>query len=516
MAELLTGSQMRAIEQAAITAETVSGLDLMERAGTAVVAAIFEAWTELAAKPHVASVLCGPGNNGGDGFVIARLLQDRGWTVTAHLYGEANKLPPDARVNHDRWIAQGACVPLTEHSAGADSSTPDLVVDALFGTGLTRPVRDEPERALRNLETLRHAFGVRCVSVDIPSGLCSDSGKPLGWPARADLTVSFHAEKLGHRLEQADLHSRRIVVKDIGLPRTEQNDERLGTVWMVEPPGAADLAKPRHGHKYAHGHALVLTGGAGRTGAARLAGRAALRVGTGLVTLAVPPEAEAEVAAQITALMLTPVANADALSELLQDGRLNALCLGPGLGLDDRARALVEAVLSLARPVVLDADALSLFGKAPRDLFGMLHDRAVLTPHGGEFARLFPDLAARLNAEPTAGPAYSKVEATRAAAKRAGCTVLFKGPATVIAASDGRCSIHSAQYERAAPWLATAGTGDVLAGLVTGLLARGLDSMKACEIAAWLHTECALDFGPGLIAEDLADQVPRVFRRLGL
>jgi hydroxyethylthiazole kinase-like uncharacterized protein yjeF len=271
------------------------------------------------------------------------------------------------------------------------------------------------------------------------------------------------------------------------------------------------------GHKFTHGHALVLSGGPGRTGAARLAARAALRIGAGLVTLGVPPSAQQEVASQITALMLTRVADAEALQTVLSDNRLNALCLGPGLGTGPREAALVAAVLGAPvaqRATVLDADALTLIAKDPH-LFNTLHETCVLTPHAGEFARLFPDIAARLAAAPTGGPAYSKADATQAAAARAGCVVLFKGPDTVIAAPDGSCSIHAAQYGRAAPWLATAGAGDVLAGFITGLLARGFSAMQAAENAAWLHVECALSFGPGLIAEDLPEEVPKVLRRLG-
>lgn len=514
MAELLTAAQMRAIEGAAIASGSVTGLELMERAGTGVVEAVFEEWPDLSQGAHRAAVLCGPGNNGGDGFVIARLLQDRGWTVATHLLGDAERLPPDARRNYERWIERGECHALSDRSVGTVKSMPDLVVDALFGTGLTRAVEGDAEYLLSNLDTLRRDFGVRSVAVDIPSGICSDSGKVLGCFPQVDLTVSFHAEKLGHRLERADEHSRRVLVKDIGLPHAEQSDERAGYVWQVEAPVREDLAKDGGGQKYGHGHALILSGGAGRTGAARLAARAALRVGAGLVTLGVPPSAMNEVASQITAIMMTRIPDADTLRELLWDTRLNALCMGPGLGTGDGARALVEAALPLARPIVLDADALTMFRTAPKDLFQMLHQRAVLTPHGGEFARLFPDLAARLAEEPVRGPAYSKVDATRAAAERAGAVVVFKGPDTVIAAPDGRCSIHSAQFERAAPWLATAGTGDVLAGLITGLLARGMDPLTACETGAWLHTQGALRFGPGLIAEDLPEELPGVLRDL--
>ncbi|MDK3072806.1 NAD(P)H-hydrate dehydratase [Sedimentitalea sp. JM2-8] len=516
MAELLTAAEMRAVERDAIASGIVTGLELMERAGAGVVDAIFEEWPDLAQGSHKAVVLCGPGNNGGDGFVVARLLQQRGWTVTAHLMGEADRLPPDARTNHDLWIGMGPCLPLSDGSLGSVKSLPDLVVDALFGTGLARPVEGDAEFLLGNLDTLRRDFGVRSVAVDIPSGICSDSGKALGCFPKVDLTVSFHSEKLGHRLEQADTHSRRVVVKDIGLHHFDPEDERHDHVWCVEPPAADLLDKPVSGQKYTQGHALVLTGGAGRTGAARLAAMAALRVGAGLVTLGVPQSAMSEVANQITALMMIKVPDAETLGELLWDTRLNALCLGPGLGLTDLPRSLIATVLPLRRPVVLDADALSMFHKTPAELFDMLHEKAVLTPHRGEFARLFPDLDQKLKQEPQKGPAYSKVDAVRAAARRAGCTVLLKGADTVMAAPDGRCSIHSAQYDRAAPWLATAGSGDVLSGMITGLMARGLAPLTACETASWLHTQCALMFGPGLIAEDIASQIPAVLRDRGI
>jgi len=516
MAELLTAAQMRAIEEAAIGGGRVTGLDLMERAGAGVVEAILETWPEFASGAHKAAVLCGPGNNGGDGFVIARLLRARGWSVTAALLGDPEALPPDAAENYRRWCEVGPCAPLSDRSLGTVQSTPDLVVDALFGTGLTREIEGDAAFLLGNLETLREEFGVKCVAVDMPSGICSDSGKALGVAAQVDLTVSFHAEKLGHNLDRADSYSDRLVVKDIGLPRSEKARERAGHVWKIEAPTPRLLRKRAAGQKYDHGHALILSGGPGRTGAARLAARAALRAGAGLVTLGVPPKAQQEVASQVTAVMMTPVADAEALKELLWDTRLNALCMGPGLGLTPQARDLVEAALALRRALVLDADGLSLFRDDPAALFGMLHEGCVITPHGGEFARLFPDLDKKLNAETTRGPAYSKVDATRAAAKRAGCVVLFKGQTTVIAAPDGQCALHAAQYDRAAPWLATAGAGDVLAGLIAGLMARDMAPMTAAETAAWLHVEAALAVGPGLISEDLTEALPGVFRALGL
>jgi len=220
-----------------------------------------------------------------------------------------------------------------------------------------------------------------------------------------------------------------------------------------------------------------------------------------------------ECAGRLTAIMCRRCDGAGGLTDLLRDGRINALCLGPGLGVSAPTRALVAAALAARRGTVLDADALTAFESAPQALFDILHPAVVLTPHGGEFARLFPDIAERLAVR---APGHSKVDATRDAAARAGCTVLFKGPDTVIADASGRACVNAAAYGRAAPWLATAGSGDVLAGIVAGLLARGLAPMAAAETGAWLHVEAARAFGPGLIAEDIAEMLPRVFRDLGL
>ncbi|WP_149756097.1 NAD(P)H-hydrate dehydratase [Roseivivax sediminis] len=268
------------------------------------------------------------------------------------------------------------------------------------------------------------------------------------------------------------------------------------------------LRKAPEAHKYDHGHALVLCGGAGRTGAARLAARGALRVGAGLVTLGVPGAAQLEVAMQVTAIMLRRVDDGAGLTTLLEDGRLNALCLGPGLG-PDRARALVPAALAAGRATVLDADALTAFSDTPKALFETLHEGCVLTPHMGEFSRLFPDLARRLREEP-------RSSVLRGAADRAGTTVLLKGRETIIAAPGGAVWIHGGAEGGDTPWLATAGTGDVLAGFIAGLLARGLAPAEAAATGTWLHARSAAEFGPGLVAEDLPETLPRVFRELGL
>lgn len=520
MSEVLSSAQMRAIERAAMDSGAATGLDLMERAGRGVVDAMFAQWPDLAAVPHRALVLCGPGNNGGDGFVVARLLKGWGWDVELFLHGDADRLPPDARANCQRWETQGEVKPLTAGAvAAADmltSGPAPLVIDAMFGTGLARAVSVDLCQALE----MAMASASRVVSIDIPSGICADSGRLLmaHVPDVTDvpdkvLTVSFHRAKLGHYLAEGPARCGALRVASIGLPM----DAALGTR-LVGEGIASVLGKGRYGHKYSHGHALILSGGVGKGGAARLAARGALRVGAGLVTIVCPPAALQENAARLDAIMLRALrgeSEAAALTAMLEDARITSLCIGPGLGVR-RARALVEAGLRAghAPNMVLDADALTGFADDPAGLLAMLHDGCVLTPHGGEFARLFPDIAAKLAGPATAGPAYSRVDATRDAAARAGCVLLLKGPDTVIADAQGNCAIHGAHFERAAPWLATAGSGDVLAGFITGLLARGFAPMQAAEAATWLHVECARSFGPGLIAEDLPEELPKVLRAL--
>jgi len=283
------------------------------------------------------------------------------------------------------------------------------------------------------------------------------------------------------------------------------------------PPPLTGLGKSATGHKYSHGHALILSGGVGKGGAARLAARGALRIGAGLVTLGCPPSALIENAAQVNAIMLKPMKDRQVLEEALRDTRINALCAGPGMGVGKHTHELVAAILEAKRPTVLDADALSiLFFDEADALFAKLHPACILTPHAGEFARLFPDIADRLNASDEKDPDYSKVDATQEAAKRSGCVVLHKGPDTVTAGPDGACAIQSATADPSAAWLATAGSGDVLAGFITGLLARGFPPFEAARTGAWLHAECARSFGPGLIAEDLPEQLPILFRTLGV
>ena len=540
MTELLTAAQMKAIEAAAIASGQVTGLELMERAGRGVVDAVFAEWPELQAGTFRAVVLCGPGGNGGDGFVVARLLKEWGWQVEVFLYGTPEGMPPDARVNYERWLAMGEVGALVaadllngaaeEMVEGWENRNRCVIIDALFGTGMVRQIDIGLNSLFQWIDmSLYSSYRQRycLVSVDIPSGLSADSGKCLDQTLdqsldynafRAHLTVTFHRAKFGHVLADGPEQCGKLVVADIGL----RGD---GGVSNISAPDYR-IKKYQSFNKFDHGHALILSGPPGHGGAARLSARGALRIGAGLVTVACPQGALAENAARLDAVMLRVVEDGAGLATVLQDTRINALCIGPGLGLDARAVRLVATVLEVSRSriksrtaqplwVVLDADALTLISRDPT-IFYLLHENCILTPHGGEFARLFPDIAAKLAAPATTGPAYSKVDATREAAARAGCVVLFKGADTVIADPSGKCSINSAHYDRAAPWLATAGSGDVLAGFIAGLLARGFAPMQAAETAAWLHVECARSFGPGLIAEDLPEELPKVFRALGL
>lgn len=496
MTELLTTAQMRAVEAAAIAAGRTTGLSLMERAGAGAVEATLARWPGLADPPRRALILCGPGNNGGDGWVIARLLRERGWDVTAVALGVPDRTPADAAESWRRWRDGGGAA----LSVAPDGAGFDLAVDALFGAGLTR---DLPAEAAAMLAAARRC--ARLVAVDGPSGLCLDSGRALGAAVAADLTVSFHAAKPGHHLGLGPDLCGRLVVAGIGL---DPAAPAPGAPIALAGPEAAGLMKRSVAHKYDHGHALVLAGGVGRGGAARMAARAALRVGAGLVTLGAPGAALIENAARLDAVMLRRLNDARDLAGLLADPRITAVLLGPGLGVDARTRALALAALASKRPVALDADALTAFAADPADRAALMAalraGRAVLTPHGGEFVRLFPAAAALA----------SPLDAARAAAAESGATVLLKGRATVIAAPDGTAAIHSAAYGREAPWLATAGAGDVLAGLIAGLLARGFAPLPACATAAWLHVEAARHVGPGLIAEDLPEALPDVLRGL--
>ena len=483
---ILTVAEMYAADKYAAD-HGVPSLTLMENAGSAVADAICTRFS-----PRETLVLCGPGNNGGDGFVVARLLKERGWPVRVALLGSLEALRGDAAEMAKRWGG------VTTHMDPATIDGAKLVVAAIFGAGLSRPIEGIAHAVVEKL----NKSDVPVVAVDVPSGLHGDLGRPLGdICVEADVTVTFFRKKPAHVLMPGRLSCGEIVVADIGIPDAALTSiapklfENSPALWELQWPD------PR-AHKYARGHCVVVSGPAHATGAARLAARGALRIGAGLVSVASPVDAVTVNAASLTAIMVKPFSGAAGLADLLKDKRLNSVVIGPGCGTGRATQEMVAAVLASPASAVLDADALTAFASDPKAFFLLLKPNAVLTPHEGEFERIFPGLLARSS---------TRIEAARSAAAAAKCTVLLKGPDTVVATPDGQAIVNS----HAPPTLATAGSGDVLSGFAGGLMAQGLDSYKAAAAATWLHGEAAFRFGPGLIAEDLPEQLPAVLAQLG-
>lgn len=481
--EILTVSQMYAADRAAMN-NGVPGTLLMERAGMAVAQ---EAIQLCNGRPVPVVVICGPGNNGGDGFVAARHLAAAGWPVRVGLLGERAALQGDAAWAAESW------------SGPVEPATPDLlrdaglVVDALFGAGLNRALDGQALALVRALS----GTGCPILAVDVPSGVSGDDGMVLGAAAVADVTVTFFRAKPAHYLYPARGHRGRLVIADIGIPATVL-DAIAPTIGINSPAlWSAVFPRPRpDGHKYKRGHALIL-GGSVMTGAARLAARAALRLGAGLVTLACEPAAHMIYSLSMPSLIVQPVAGAGEFAGLLADPRRNAVLLGPGGGVSAFLRDCTLAALAADLTGVLDADIFSVF---TGDLAGLrragLNQRWVLTPHEGEFARLFGHLSG------------SRLEKARRAAAESGAIILLKGADTVIAHPDGRVRLN----HNAPPDLATAGSGDVLAGMILALLAQGMDPFDAASAGAWVHGAAGQHCGRGLIAEDLTEAIPAILR----
>ena len=514
MMHVISSSLMRAIEQAAIYSGRATESALMERAGQAVADEALRRWGGGRNPSRHAVVLCGPGNNGGDGFVVARLLSENGWRVDVFEIEATRDQDCAANIARRSWLDAGR----VQEFAGFDRDCMEegsVFIDALFGTGLTRPVSSE---VCRVLDT---AFGAgRSIAVDIMSGVNADTGRILSEspfdPTPASATVTFQAAKQGHFLGRGGCLTGDIRVASIGLePELEEFAGSLLAARLFNPAerqAAELLSKSQGKHKYDYGHVLVLSGRPGMGGAARLAARGALRTGAGLVTVGVPEGALPEHAAQLEAIMLQETGSTRAIREYSTERRVNAYCIGPGIGVGLNTRRMVKCIVESGKPAVLDADALTSFEKWQQEFFELLHRQCVLTPHAGEFRRLFPDIAGQLGDSAS----YSKMDATRDAAARAGATVLFKGHDTVVADPDGRVELVSSAGVPSTPWLATAGAGDVLAGIVAALLGRGVAPRLAAAFGAWLHAAAARRFGPGLIAEDLPETLPSVFREIGV
>ncbi|GJE37169.1 NAD(P)H-hydrate dehydratase [Methylobacterium persicinum] len=481
---------------AAAIAGGILGIALMEAAGAAVAT---RAKALLPANGAVLA-LCGPGNNGGDGFVAARLLAAAEYRVALVLLGERSALNGDAALAAQAWT--GAIL----STIPSDLTRFDLAIDALFGAGLSRDIDGDARAMIEAVAATRMAV----LAVDVPSGVDGDSGSVRGVALPAVETITFVGLKPAHLLEPGRGLCGRVEVVQIGagpdaiaagleasLPPLHKNGPDLWGAAFPRLTGAS--------HKYTRGHAVVLSGPATRTGAARLAARGALRVGAGLVTVASPAGALAENAAHLTAIMLRRCEDPDDLDDLLADERLNVILLGPGLGVGEPTRDRIGVAASAGRSLVLDADALTSFAGEAKHLAGLLADgggEAVLTPHAGEFARLFDGTSVLRGG--------SKVDRARAAAALMKAVVVFKGSDTVIAHPDGRAAINA----HGSPYLGTAGSGDVLGGFIAGLLAQGMPPFEAACTAVWLHGDAGLRHGPGLIAEDLPELMPAVLSGL--
>ena len=499
--ELLSPAEMSEADRLAIAAGPLDGFGLMRRAGEAVAAVVLARYP-AATRVHV---LCGPGNNGGDGYVVARLLAGSGVSTTIWASGTP-------RPQSDAALAAAQCPvkprPLSDFAAEAGS----IVVDALYGAGLSKPLAGDAVKAVDTATALR----LPVVAVDLPSGVSGASGAILGRAFHAEVTVTFARQKPGHLLLPGREQCGEIVLADIGIgdgiiaQLAVSTFENVPDLWSREfPVPAVDT------HKYKRGHVGVFSGGPSATGAARLSALAAARSGAGAVTVLSPANAMQVNAAHLTSIMLRKADDSVDIDSFIGERRPSAFVLGPGFGIGEKTRQFALALLSPAQPsgtstridgVVFDADAITSFREAPDVLFEASRQPVapglVMTPHEGEFARLFPDIADDV--------ASSKLDKARAAAVRANAVIVYKGADTVIAAPDGRAAINA----NGAPWLATAGSGDVLSGVIAGLLAQGMPAFEAACAAVWIHAEAGSRFGPGLIAEDLPPALVPVLRDL--
>jgi len=477
--EIISVEQMRAIDAASAEAG-VSTRTLMENVGRAVADAIVERFT-----PCRVLVLCGPGNNGGDGWVAARHLKMHGWEVAVASMSPRERLQGDAADAATAWVGDVFSL--------SNAPSAEIYVDALFGAGLSKPLDADCAR----FADLSIKNPGQFVAVDVPSGLLGDTGEPFGDACIfAALTVTFVRKKPAHVLMPGRGYCGEIVVADIGAPDAVIAAQRV-SLWENDPSLWSLPWPDVDAHKHERGHVIVASGGRARTGAARLAARAALRAGAGLVTVLSPDDAIAENAAQLTAIMLREANDEAAFADASRSA--GALVIGPAFGTSDAHYKLLLAAIDAGEraPLVLDADAITMLAPMTHGLDA----RDVMTPHVGEFRRAFPGISSASG---------SRIEAARAAAAYARCVVLLKGPDTVIAAPDGRAIVNTT----GSPFLATAGSGDVLAGIIAALIAQGMESFAAAAAGAWLHGKVGERLGPGLISEDLPEFLAPILNEL--
>lgn len=512
--EILTSAEMALADKAAIRSG-IPGAVLMQHAGVEVAKAALRLMANRRLRGAKAAVFCGPGNNGGDGFIAAQHLKAEGCQVSLGLLGALEDLRGDAALAARAWSG-----PVHAFDAVALDDA-DFAIVAIFGTGLGRDVEGAARDAILRLNDWTHRTRKPIVAVDIPSGIDGTSGQIRGVAIEATQTVTFFRLKPGHLLLPGRVYCGETQLVDIGIPEWVL-DEIAPQTFVNRPPiWLKEFPRPRiEGHKYGRGHAVVVSGPIASTGAARLAARGALRAGAGLATVATPQDALSVHAAALTAIMTRVCDGPQGFAALLADSRKNAVVMGPGMGVGPATAAMVKTALqplpdgAQPRSVVLDADALTSFAGDPMQLATAIRGfggSVLLTPHDGEFVRLFEAKEGELRDHPLAAAlaSPSKLERARAAARLLGATLILKGADTVVASPDGRAAIAC----DAPPWLATAGAGDVLAGMAGGLLAQSMPAFEAACAAVWLHGAAAQEFGPGLIAEDLPESLPAVLRR---
>jgi NAD(P)H-hydrate epimerase len=478
---LYRAAQVRELDRLAIEEQGIAGGELMARAGQAAFAVLCHRWP----RARRVAVLCGIGNNGGDGFVVARLAQTAGYTVQVWQVGDGTRLKGDALAARQAMEAAGICA---QPYDAADLSTAEVLVDALLGTGLSGEVSGEWRDAIEAINRA-HAAGSAVLALDIPSGLSADSGAVLGTAVEADACVSFIGMKLGLLTGQGPDHCGELVFDDLGVPPAIYASETAAAT-RLDFSSLHKLLAPRRGaaHKGDFGHVLVVGGDHGMGGALQLAGTAALRVGAGLVSAATRESHCAAISAARPELMVHGVADSAALSALRQ--RATVIAIGPGLGQGAWARQLLGTVLDSRLPLVMDADALNLLALEPAR-----RDNWILTPHPGEAARLLGGTSAEVQAD--------RVAATRDIQSRFGGVVVLKGAGTVVVDAEGSVAICADGN----PGMASGGMGDVLSGVIAGLLAQGLSLANAAQLGVCLHARAADEAAQagqrGLLASDL-------------